>query len=114
MLLAFCAASNTLCEFFRINGSAFSLLGGISLLPLLFLYLAAYVFEFCVYHRMFLHYVLVNNILVWFDYLVGIPVSDKMLFGVHFLVIIVFLFLVLYFYRKETCCKTLRNNCYAS
>jgi len=105
MLLAFCAALNMLFDFYGINSFAISIIGGMSILPLLFLYLFSIVFRFCAYHRMFLHYILVNNILVWLDYLVGIPVSDGMLLMIHMSIVCVFLFLILYFYRKEKCCK---------
>ena len=105
MLLALIAMLNMLFDFFGIDSGILSMIGGISLLPLLFLYLVSFVFQFCVYHRMFLHYILVNNILTWFDYYIGIPVSNEFLFGMHVFVVGLFLFLVLYFYRKEKCCK---------
>lgn len=105
MLLTLCAILNMLLDFFGIDSGFLSLIGGVSLLPLLFLYLASYVFEFCAYHRMFLHYLLVSNILVWYDYYIGINVSNETLFSIHATIIGVFLFLVLYFYRKERCCK---------
>lgn len=105
MLLAFCAMLNMLFDFYGINSFAVSLLGGMSILPLLFIYLFSIVFRFCAYHRMFLHYILVNNILIWFDYLVGIPVSDGMLLMIHLAIVCIFLFLILYFYRKERCCR---------
>lgn len=105
MLLTLCAVLNMLFDFFGIDSGFLSLLGGVSLLPLLFLYLASYVFQFCAYHRMFLHYILASNILVWIDYYVGIPVSDRVLFMIHILLVGVFLFLVLYLYRREKCCK---------
>ena len=105
MLLTLCTVLNMLFDFYGIDSGFLSLLGGISLLPLLFLYLASYVFQFCAYHRMFLHYIVANNILVWFDYYIGIPVSDRMLFMLHTALVGVFLFLVLYLYRRERCCK---------
>ena len=92
-------------DFFGIKSYIISMVGGISILPLAFLYLASYVFQFCIYHRMFLHYILANNILVWFDYWFGLPISDRALFMVHILLVGVFLFLILYFYRRERCCN---------
>lgn len=105
MLLALSTILGTLFDFFGWDASFFSFIGGISFLPLLFLYLASFVFRFCVYHRMFLHYIVANNILTYTDYLIGIPVSTITLFSIHLILIGVFLFLVLYFYRKERCCK---------
>ena len=114
MLLALSTILGTLFDFFGWDASAFSFVGGISFLPLLFLYLASYVFRFCVYHRMFLHYIVANNILTYADYLFGIPISTIALFSVHLVLIGIFLFLVLYFYRREKCCRQSRNSCLAS
>ena len=105
MLLALLTILGTVFDFIGINSSVFSFIGGVSLLPLLFLYLASYAFRFCEYHRMFLHYIVANNILVYTDYLIGIPVSARSLFLMHVILIGLFLFLILYFYRKERCCK---------
>lgn len=105
MILALMTIVGTLLSFFNINPSIFSFIGSVSLLPLLFLYLASYTFRFCVYHRMFLHYIVANNILVYIDYFIGIPVSDLSLLMIHTVLIGLFLFLVLYFYRREKCCR---------
>lgn len=53
-----------------------SYIGGISVIPLIFLYLASYMFRFCEYHRMFLHYIVFTWIINITDYYVGIPISD--------------------------------------
>ena len=111
MLLALSTILGTLFDFLGLDASAFSFIGGISFLPLLFLYLSSYVFRFCVYHRMFLHYIVANNILTYADYLFGIPISTIALFSVHLILIGIFLFLVLYFYRREKCCRRSRNFC---
>lgn len=105
MLMALSTICGMLLDFFGIGGSFFSFFGGISFLPLVFIYLASYAFRFCVYHRMFLHYVLANNILTFLDYYIGLPFKNETLFMMHLFLIGIFLFLVLYFYHKETCCK---------
>ena len=105
MLLAICSMLNMLLDFFGIDSRIFSFLSGMSVLPLLFLYLASYVFGFCVYHRMFLHYIVVNNVLMSIDYYIGIPINDTALLMVYMIVAGLFLFLILHFYRKEKCCK---------
>lgn len=104
MVLALCAILNTAFEFIGINAEVLSALSGMSLLPLLFFYLASYAFKFCQYHRMFLHYILANNVITWFDYWIGIPVSTMTLLAIHISLIGLLLFLVLYFHQKE-CCK---------
>lgn len=105
MLLALSAMVGMFLDFFGIDSSICSFIGGVSLLPLLFLYIASFVFRFCIYHRMFLHYIVANNILTYADYYIGLPIGNSMLFMVHIFLVGLFLFLVLYFYRKERCCK---------
>ena len=105
MLLALFSMVGMLLDFFDVDASLCSFIGSVSLLPLIFLYLASYAFRFCEYHRMFLHYIVANNVLVYVDYYVGIPISNRGLLIVHMLLIGIFLFFVLYFYKKEKCCR---------
>ena len=86
MMLAGLAFSNTLFAYFEIDTEWMNYVGGTSVLKLIFIYLASYVFKFCEYHRMFLHYVVVCNIISTIDVYVGIPVGD-----VHFLMLHLFL-----------------------
>lgn len=102
MLLAVTALLNTILSYIGIDVPLLSYLGGISLFPLLFLYLASYAFHFCGYHRVFLHYVTVNWILNIVDYYIVIPLSDKELFMLYMSITGVFLFILLYYYK---CCK---------
>jgi uncharacterized integral membrane protein len=57
MTIAILSILNSVLSYFNINVVLFSYIGGISILPLIFLYLTSYVFSFCSYHRMFLHYI---------------------------------------------------------
>ena len=97
MLLALCDILNTLLYILGINLEVFSYIGGISVLTLIFLYLASYVFRFCSYHRMFLHYVTANNIISTIDYYyeIGLP------YTIYLITIGILLFGVLYGYLKE-------------
>lgn len=101
MLLAAACLLNTVLSYWGIDVPLLSYLGGVSLLPLLFLYLASYAFKFCSHHRMFLHYVSVNWVLNIIDYYWGIPVSNKSMFMVYMVLTGIFLFLVLYYHQKE-------------
>lgn len=105
MLLALCSSLNMLFDFFGINSGILSVIGGMSILPLIFLYLASYAFQFCAYHRMFLHYILANDIVAAVDTYIGIPVGNAALFMLYLAMIGLFLFQILYLYRKERCCK---------
>lgn len=74
MLLAFIYLLNTILSYFSIDMTLFSYIGGVSFLPLLFLYISSYVFNFCEHHRIFLHYILITDLINIYDYYVGIPI----------------------------------------
>lgn len=100
MLLALTAVLNTTLSYFDIVAPILSYIGGVSILPLAFLYLASYAFKFCAYHRMFLHYVTVNWALNIYDYYIGIPVSNKEVIMIYCILICIFMFLILYYHQK--------------
>ena len=102
-LLAVCTFLDTLTQLLGYTIVLFSMIGGISFLTLAFLYMASYVFHYCKYHRMFLHYVLVNNILSFYEEQFGLPVSFNGLIAIFSVVACVFLFFILYYYKKEKC-----------
>ena len=101
MILALTALLNTLLSYYDIDVPLLSYLGGISLFPLIFLYIASYAFQFCEYHRMFLHYVTINWILNIVDYYWGIPISNKGLFILYIAITGISLFIILYLYLKS-------------
>ena len=97
MMLAFCDIANTFLWLLGIDFEFLSYIGGVSFLTLLFLYLASAVFKFCIYHRMFLHYVTINNIISIFDYYNIIPVN----YIIYLVTIGVLLFALLYLHLKH-------------
>lgn len=97
MLLALCDILNTIFYIFNINLEILSYIGGISFLTIFFLYLSSYVFKFCEYHRMFLHYVTFNNIISIVDYYYELDLP----YIIYIVTIGILLFGVLYFYLKE-------------
>lgn len=80
MIMAALHLASTALFYFGIDLEILSYLGGVSFLTLGFLYLSSYVFKFCAYHRMSLHYIVVNNLISVYDTYMGIPVSDGILF----------------------------------
>lgn len=100
MIMAGLFLLNTVLSYFDIDYSIISYLAGIGLIPWLFIMLASYTLKFCEYHRMFLWYILVNNIMCWIDANYGLPVSDRGYLILHFILAGFFLFLVLYFHQK--------------
>ena len=112
MLLATCDALNSFTWLLGYDTPLFSYIGGVSFLTLAFLYLISYVFRYCIYHRMFLHYILVNNIIGTLEFTVGIPVDFTTLCCIVTANFCIFLFLILYFRKKERLCCKLLESCY--
>lgn len=77
IVLACIHLANTVLSYYGIDIILFSYIGSVSLIPLIFLYISSYVFKFCEYHRMFLHYIVVNNAINIYDYYVGISITAK-------------------------------------
>ena len=101
MLIAGIYLTNTVLSYFCIDLPILSTIGGVSLLPLLFLYISSYVFGFCGYHRMFLHYVVINDTLNYLDYYGRIPCSDRSYFLIHIIIAGITLYLILYMKFKD-------------
>lgn len=71
-----------------------------SLLTVGHLYNSSKAYKFCKYHRMFIHYIVVNNIINAVDYYIGIPVKDFSLLLINLIIAGIFLFLALYYHQK--------------
>lgn len=101
MIMAFICILNTVLSYFDLDVVFLSYLGSCSILMVVYLYVSSYVFKFCEYHRMFLHYIVVVTGFNTYDYYAGIPLNDLQLFMVYQIITGVFLFLTLYFYVKS-------------
>ena len=101
MLLAFCYVLNTTLYIFGIDSYILSHIAGMSLLPMIFLYLTSYVFQFCGYHRMFLHYVVLNDIINILDVYFGENISDWTYISIHLILLFVCLVIILYLYKRK-------------
>ena len=101
MLLAFCYVLNTTLYIFGIDSYILSHIAGMSLLPMIFLYLTSYVFQFCKYHRMFLHYVVLNDIINILDVCFGKNISDWTYISIHLVLLFVCLVIILYLYKRK-------------
>ena len=101
MLLAAIYLINTVLSYYDIVLPALSYIGGLSFIPLLFMYISSYVFRFCSYHRMFLHYIVINDLINLTDYYYTLPMSDWELFILHMSTAGISLFIILYLYVKS-------------
>ena len=100
MIMAGLYLMNTILSYFDIDWTIFSYLTGVGVVPWLFILVASYLFRFCEYHRMFLWYIMVNNIVCWVDEEYEMPISNRSFFILHIIIAGVFLFLVLYYHQK--------------
>lgn len=100
-VLAIVCFINTTLSYFGIDISFLSYLGGISIFPLLFLYLSSYVFKFCLFHRLPLHYLSINLILNIIDDYIGIPVSNRGLYSIYLIITFIFILLVVYEHTRK-------------
>lgn len=101
MILALTALLNSILSYFGINLYILSYIGGVSIFTMLFLYLSSYVFKFCEYHRMFLHYIVSTWIINIIDYYVGIPISDLEYLCLQMIIAGISLFIILYLYVRS-------------
>lgn len=100
MLIALVYTLNTFAAFMGIDIPAANNIAGISLLTWIFMYVATVVFKFCIYHKMFLYYILAVDIVNIIDYYVGIPISDFQLLMLHSIITGISLFIILFLYLK--------------
>ena len=76
MIYALLSLLNTILSYFNINVDILSYIGSVSLVTLVLLYTTSYVFNFCEYHRMFIHYTTITWILNIIDLYIRIPISN--------------------------------------
>lgn len=101
ILLGIFDFSNTLLSYYNIDMPVISYIAGISFLPLSFIYLASYVFKFCEYHRMPLHYIVVTNFINIYDMYVGVPLSDRGILSLYLIVAFISIIITIILYVKS-------------
>ena len=110
IILALLDILNTFLSLFYIEAPIISYIGGVSFLSLAFLYLSSYVFKFCEYHRMPLHFIVVNNITNIYDWYIGIPIDLIEMILVKLTLIGITIFLIVYLHEKSNKKFASRNN----
>lgn len=92
---------NTTLNILEIDAPVISNLAGVSLLTWIFLLLSNIVFKFCIYHRVFLYYILIVDLFNILDYYVGIPLYQYEYIAIHSVLLGITLFLSIYFHVKS-------------
>ena len=101
ILLAFITLLNSILSYFNVDLVILNYIGGVSLITILFIYIASYTFKFCEYHRIFLYYIVVTWIINIIDLYIEIPINDLEYLCLQMIVAGVSLFIILYFYLKR-------------
>lgn len=103
MIIALCLSINSILCYFGIYNfyKIGSYIFGMSLFPIIHMYISSIAYKFCKYHRMFIHYIVVNYSMNIYDYYIGIPISSRSLFLLNLFIIAIFLFLILYYYIQS-------------
>lgn len=105
---------NTLLSFLGFRCTVLDYIAGTSLITALLMYISSYAFRFCKYHRMFIHYLLICNIIDMLDFYVGIPVSDSVLLYIFLALTGIFSYLALYYHVKYGERKVIAPSCWTA
>ena len=92
---------NTLLSLFGIDLIIFSMLGGLSLLPIIYFISVSFTFKYCLYHRLPIYYTILNDCINWLDYHIGIPISDMYFIAGSIIVMFIFIVVTTILYLKE-------------
>ena len=109
-MLALLHALNVVLSYFNLEYRIINYLANVSIIPLIFIYISSYAFRFCEYHRIFLHYIVINNAICIYDVYFGIPVSDVGYLVLHLIIIFIVLTLATYLYVKSNKINIIKNN----
>ena len=79
ILIALITLIDVILYYFDIDFELINYIAGTSFLTMIPMYISSYIYKFCEYHRMFLHYIVVNKVVMMIDLYIGIPLGDFML-----------------------------------
>lgn len=103
IMIMLCYLTNTILSYFKIDLVILSIIGGLSILPIVFILISSFVFKFCIYHRLPIYYIIISDIINYYDLYIGIPLSNRWLFILN--MIIAGIFIILIVLSKAKICK---------
>ena len=101
VIIAFCYIANTVSLYFNYSICPLSNIAGVSLLSWIFLYTTSIVFQFCVYHRFLLWYILADDVINIVDFYCYIPCSLDTIFILHNILLGILVLFVLWKHVKN-------------
>jgi uncharacterized membrane protein YdjX (TVP38/TMEM64 family) len=100
ILIVLITLIDVILYYFDIDFELINYIAGTSFLTMIPMYISSYVYKFCEYYRMFLHYIVVNKVVMMIDLYIGIPLGDFMLLVLYLIIAGIFAFLALYLHQK--------------
>lgn len=92
---------NTLLSLAGIDLIIFSILGGLSLLPIIYFIIISFTFGYCLYHRLPIYYIILNDAINWLDYYIGIPIPDMYFIAGSIVLMFMVITIITILYLKE-------------
>ena len=74
---------------------------GLVIAPIAFMYISSHVFQFCNYHRMFIHYIAVIELMNVTNWYFQLPITNELYNGIQVTITIVFAILAIIMYLKK-------------
>lgn len=99
-LLAILYFTNTALSLFNLNAIILSYIAGMSILPWVFVLISSFVFRFCIYHRIPLYYILINDVINILDGYFEFPISDLVFISIHSIIFFI-CFIAIFTLRKK-------------
>ena len=87
--------------YFGIELNVIGYIASCSVLTWLFLYISSFVFKFCIYHRLPLYYILLNDLINTVDVYIHLPISTYSFFLLYIWLTGVFILLYIYLRVKN-------------
>lgn len=101
ILIALCYLLNVVLSYFGMNDVPLNYLGGMSFIPLLYLYITSYTLKLCNYHRIYLHYIVLVDIINILDFYYFIPLNNLEYVMLFLILFILAMFITLYLKLKK-------------
>lgn len=108
-ILGLIYALNSILAYFYMETTWAGYIGHLALIPALCFISQSFVLKFCIYHRMPIYYILVNDAVNTYDYFYGINITDKGLLILNIALIWITFLSIIYFYVKHHK-KVIRKN----
>jgi len=109
MLCAILVVVHSIFSFYNLEYRIFSELGGTSVLVWIYFLWNSYLYNLCIYQKMFIYYLIFSNTIAMIDVYVGIPISDLNYLLVYCISFGVSVLLYGYFKFKENKSNQLLN-----